>query len=726
MLATYWPVLSHDFVEWDDDKHITINPHFTPLSKSGLKFLLTEPYFGEYVPLTYLVFAAEYYISPLPEVEGARREPDPRIFHAGTLLLHIVSVLLVYAVLNFLVDNGPAALLGALLFGLHPLQVESVAWISETRGVLAAVWGWVAILCYLRYAGARRGTVWLALRGETPTTGKISPWFAIAATMAYGLALLSKPSAVSIPLIVAVLDFGLLRRHLSRIAPLLTLWLMVAGGMIWFMRSTQEEHVQDVGYEVATAPLVAGDALAFYLQKLIVPIQLAADHGRTPDYVRQQWWFWLTPLIPCVVLLLLSLPKSRRIWLTVAGVFVAGVLPVLGLVPFGYQLRSTVADRYAYLPMFGVAMGVAILLTQYRSVWLRWASVAVLILFGILANLQSKVWESTESLFTQALAVNPRSYVASASLGILHYRDQELPEAEELLRLSLKNKSDYWLPHMYLGQVLMLQRKFEEAGDHFRSAVESNPERASVRLNYGTFLLTQKQYEAAVPEFLETIKLDDQKLAAYVKLAEAYIFLDRFQDARATLSDALELHPNWAESHYWMSVADFKQGRYSQAARNTQKALDLGFKLDPAYEQLARAYFKSGQPRQAMNTYTQWSQDKPTSPLPRLSLAWAWATHLDSEIRDGKKALILSSQLCEKTNYQNVRLLDILAAAHAELGEFDEAVRFAGMGATVAQRNGDRERARELVSRQARYRLKKPYRDLNLAPDGAQLEDESD
>ncbi len=401
VVVTYGRILSHDFVSWDDGLHVVENPHLNPVSLEGLLRLWKEPYFSLYAPLSYSLFAAEAWLAGLPQDEAKNAALSPAVFHAGSLLLHLACVVLVYRLLLLMmteysalstqysvpsVAHRPAACLGALLFALHPVQVESVAWISEQRGLLAALFSLLSLLAYL------------AFRAGCPDQHGASGWgYYVWATVAFVMALLAKPSSACLPLLAAGLDLFVLHRSWRVSVLALLPWLALAAGMVLITQSEQPVSALSFVPPLWARPLIAGDALLFYLTKLVWPLDLGILYRRSPEYVMSQPWFWAGGL--AISLLAATLAWSRfRAGLLAAGWFVVVLSPVLGLAPFIHQRYSTVADRYAYLAMLGPAYLLAWWFTRGPS-WSKTAACAVMLLLcAALSFRQAGHWRDSMHL----------------------------------------------------------------------------------------------------------------------------------------------------------------------------------------------------------------------------------------------------------------------------------------------------------------------------------------
>ncbi len=414
-LSVYGRILGHDFVAWDDDGHITENPRLDPISWPSLVRFWREPFFGHYVPLSYTLFTAEARLARSHRDEFGKQHFKPAIFHAGSLLLHLGCVLLAYRLLMMILDEPTAACLGALFFALHPLQVESVAWISEQRGLLAGLFTFLALMAWLKFDAGRPEK-----RGGTG--------YYLLATAAYVAALLAKPSAVCVPLLAAALDVFLLRRSWRVTAAALLPWAAAAAVMMIVTRREQPASMLSYLPPPWTRPLIAGDALQFYLARIVWPFGLIAQYPRAPLIVLRDEWIYFAWIVPALVLLACWRYRDRGPWMLCTAWFVAVLLPVLGLTPFAYQHFSTVADRYAYLAVFAPALAAAWWVAQNPSGWRRHAMAVLLCLLAALSFQQAGHWRDTEALFAHTLRHNPCSDVAHGNWGAELLRRGRYPE----------------------------------------------------------------------------------------------------------------------------------------------------------------------------------------------------------------------------------------------------------------------------------------------------------
>ena len=430
VLITYGRIVGHDFVSWDDGGHITENPHLDPISFQSLVRFWSEPYFAHYVPVSYTLFTAEAWLARCPPDEFGSPVFNPAVFHAGSVLLHMACTLLAYCLLMAILHRPTPACLGAAFFALHPLQVESVAWVSEQRGLLSGVFTFLSLLAWLRFG---RGIKPRTAAGEVAefqapaiaaATGGWG-WYALAFA-ACALAVLAKPSGVSTPLFAAVLDLFLLRRRLLVSLVALLPWLAMAAGMFAITKQQQPDAMLEFQSALWARPLIAGDALQFYLARIVWPWELMMQYPRSPQIVLADAWVYVAWIVPAFVLGLCYGFRRQGPWMLCAGWFLAALAPVLGLAPFAYQHYSTVADRYAYLALFAPALAIAWIVRHGQRGALSVAAAAI-VLLALLSFQQAGTWQNNESLYSHTLRLNPRSDSAHAGWGAELLRGGNMP-----------------------------------------------------------------------------------------------------------------------------------------------------------------------------------------------------------------------------------------------------------------------------------------------------------
>jgi hypothetical protein len=488
-LAAYLQTCWFEFVNWDNDVHLYENPYLNPVSWSHLGHLWTNTYDAVYIPLTYTVYSLVGWLSM-----------EPGGFHLVNVLLHTVNALLVWAIARQLVPSPHdlAAGVAALLFCLHPVQVEAVAWASGTKDLL---YGFFALWC-----------VWFALC--QPTSWKSS----LGATACYCLALLSKPTAVMVPLLVLALVYLLRRQELKVAALRAACWLVLALPMVVVTRQAQPETSLRQIAPLWARPLVMGDGLTFYLAKLLVPFNLGPDYGRSPEMVMESAWFYLAWLAP--VALVVVAWKQRWHWMVAALVVLfVGTLPNSGLMPYGFQFYSTVSDRYLYVPILGAALCLGYVAAHWRPA--RWAALAFVVACGLLTARQATHWQDSTALWHRALQVNPRSFVAHNNLGLELADQGRNEEAIEHYSHALKIRPDYAEAHNNIGVEWGKQRQRAKAFHHFSEAVRLEPNMAEAHNNLGIAYARQRRMGLAIKHFSRAVRLEPTLESAQRNLRRA-------------------------------------------------------------------------------------------------------------------------------------------------------------------------------------------------------------
>jgi hypothetical protein len=445
ILATLGRAGAHEFVDWDDKTLLADNPKFNhPTWRSALGYV--SPRNADenlYIPATQLFWSLIAAIGHTDHPDPGGSLLNPWAFHCANLGLHIASAGVVFAFLRRFATDG-AAWIGAVVFAIHPVQVETVAWASGGRDLLSGLFGFICLYQLVRsrqsdQPGERRGR-----------------W--IIATLTAALAMLAKPSAVALPLEALAVDVVLVRTRLMRSLISLSPWFLCTIPVILITH-----HVQPMLWPTHTAvlarPVIALDSIAFYITKLIWPIHLVFDYGRTPAFVLEEGWraFWMVPLL----LGLLLLWKGKRLPRVLAGTLlaVAAIVPVLGLVSFMAQDYSTVSDHYLYPSMLGVALIIAAIAQVAARRFGKTAAYTMALLVAALLAFQSftqvSVWSNSFTLFSNAIRANPRSSNAHAGYGYVLLDSGDEHGAVEQFQIAEQLNSHNGMAIMGLANLLL-------------------------------------------------------------------------------------------------------------------------------------------------------------------------------------------------------------------------------------------------------------------------------
>jgi tetratricopeptide (TPR) repeat protein len=609
-------------------------------------------------------------------------------------------VLLVFRFLTHLTSDEQAACWGAMLFALHPLQVESVAWTSEQRGLLAAMFSLLSLLAYMTFRA-----------GLPREHGASSGWaYYVWASVAFLMALLAKPSSASVPLLAAGLDLFVLHRSWRVSLAALLPWLALSVGMFLITRSEQPASALSFVPPLWARPLVAGDAMAFYLAKLVWPLDLGILYRRSPEYVLSQAWLLASGLAPLLLLAILAWSRFRA-GLLAAAWFTTALLPVLGLMPFIHQRYSTVADRYMYLAMVGPAYLLAWWVTRSQSWWKRAACVVMLLLCGMLSFRQAGHWRDSAHLYRQALVANPFSDTAHASLSRCLMQDDPLT-AQRHLERALEINPRSALAHYNQGVLLEQQGNQQAAAGWYQRAIELDPSYHYAHVNLGVLHLNQGRYEEAVSNFEAALRIAPSDLAAGfnrgLALQRAGRTVEAMEQFRRVLDDWPDHHPSRVKLGMLLAA----QGARQQAIEEFRRV--LAKQSEPsAHAELAAALMAEGDLASALDHYRQaLAIESPVWPAIAGRVALILATHPSADIRDGRQAVALAEEACRRSNYQSPDLLGALAAAKAEVGEFAEAVTRAQQAHDLAAELGQPQLAGELAQQLQHYRQNRPVRAL--------------
>ena len=543
--AIYGQTLAFPFLSYDDPLHVADNPLLVTPGVSNPGRFWTQPVYQLYMPVTYTVWFAlawlartglsplgTYVLSPLP-------------FHCTNVLLHFWNTLWIWLLLRPFASRRLSLWLGVALFALHPLQVETVAWVTGLKDVLYASFALPALWLSGRFAkGGGLGTATLA-------------------TGLYGTALMTKPSACALPLMVVALGLALAYPR-RRVIGLAVLWGLLVLPVAWLTAGVQTGPTG--APSGLTRLYVALDALALYAKNLMWPSALTIDYGHDPTSVLRAWPA-LGPMLAAGLLLVVFTHKTlRRSGGWPVLLMIASLLPVLGFIPFDFQRHSTVADRYFYVPMFAVCL----LVTRLSNKAPRWCLVLGFSLVGalsVLATRQVALWSSGERLFRHAVAINPRSAMAQQSLGSTLLNQGHLLEAEAAFRAALA------------VDPLQVEARYNLALVQERSGAYE----AALQLYTGLM----QEAQAAHPEIPATAFTGD--IESFEGAARMLYQLGQFTAADALLSQAAARYPERGNI-FWIKAQvldrlqhyDEARGAFAEAVKRLPNAPDL-LRADAAF-----------------------------------------------------------------------------------------------------------------------------------------------
>jgi tetratricopeptide (TPR) repeat protein len=525
--ATYAPVRHFDFVNYDDPDYVSNNPHVQQgLTPDGLRWAITSGDAANWLLLTR--------ISEMVDVELFRL--DSGMHHLVNVVFHALATILLFAFLHRATRALWPSAFVAFVFALHPLHVESVAWVSERKDVLSACFWFLALWAYVWYA-------------ERPGWSR---YLLVAA--AFCLGLMAKPMLVTLPFVLLLLDLWPLRRRAIREKiPLFA--ITAAAAVVTYLvqqgsRAVKTVSVFPIGLRVENALV----SYAVYLGKLFWPSGLAVFYPY-PHHIA----LW-EPVLAGLLLLGISALVLRTSYLAVGWFWFLGTLvPVIGLVQVGAQAR---ADRYMYIPMVGLlimlAWGGAEVLKRWPTVKPALAGVAAAACVACVfaSSRQLAYWQNSETLFTHAIDVTKGNYVAQHNLG-LAIADQpgRLPEAIEHYKSALAIRPDSVEAHSDLGNALAQSGQLQAAIAEYQAALRLAPDSAIPHNNLGNAFFRAGRLEEAIAQYKTAVRLKPDYADAHNNLGAALASLGRTQEAVEEFRAALRIQPDYAQARTNLDLA---------------------------------------------------------------------------------------------------------------------------------------------------------------------------
>jgi len=618
----------NQFVDWDDPDNFITNPYYRGLGWTQLKWMWTTILLGHYVPVTWMTLSLDYLAWGM----------NPAGYHLTNVLLHSANAAVFYLVaLRLLGAATPAAAKGdplawrlsaafaALLFAVHPLRVESVAWVTERRDVLSGLFYLLAIWAYLRDA---------EVAIDVSIRRRLWYWVSLGC---FVLALLSKAITVALPIVLIVLDVYPLRRLGGD-----------AGG--WWSPRARRRWAEKVPFVLASAAVIpialvaarsgasllamAGFGvldrlaislygLAFYPWKMVVPLGLSPFYAlKTPVVPLSAPYlvsgFLVAAITALAILLRRRWPALGAVWLG----YVVTLLPVSGIFQNGPQIS---ADRYSYLPSLSWVMlaGGGVLACwrawkgreNSRAIAFSMTGVAALVVTVLTALTwqQVGVWRDPERLWSHALAIAPSS-VVHEHLGYVRRQQGRLAEAIEHYRTASSLRPGAAHIRIYWGNTLAQQGMLGAAIDRYREALDLTPDSAAPHNNWGNALVAAGRLEEALSHYREAARIDPSDAEAHNSWGRALAQQGKWEEAIAEYREALRLKPH-SVPHYNWGNALFAAGRLEEAISQYRAALRIDPSAAEAYNNWGRALAQQGKWEEAIAKYREALRIKPNYPL---------------------------------------------------------------------------------------------------------------
>jgi cytochrome c-type biogenesis protein CcmH/NrfG len=565
VLLVFGQTVRHQFLNYDDNQYFTSNRQVQAgLTGSGLVWAFQTTYAANWHPLTWLSLMLD------AELFGT----DPAGPHLTNVLLHTANTILLFLLLRRLTGAHWRSALVAALFGLHPLHVESVAWVSERKDVLSGLFFMLTLLMYVRYVQSVTGGKWpafAALRRGKQVTGteaaagapdsshvtRHTSLFYGLALLFFALGLMSKPMLVTLPFVLLLLDYWPLERFTiydSRFAIRRLAWEKVP----FFVLSATSCVVTFVAQKGAVQPLAhislgiravnATVSYVRYLYKMFWPVNLAIPYPH-----HGYWPFWVFGLSAALILaaVMFAIQFRRKFPFLITGWFwyLGMLVPTIGLVQVGMQ---SMADRYTYLPLIGVfillAWGMGAMFERWRLPTPAIGGLALLVLAAGTARTmdQLQYWQNSGTLFRHTIAVTKGNQVA----------------------------------YYNLGEYCFSQGQLDEAIDNYRKAIQISPSYDDALNNLGAALAVKGELDEAIARIRESIHYRPDKADAYYNLGNVFIMQHKLDEAAIAYTEALRLKPDYPEAHNNLANVLLTQGHRDAAVQHYREAL----RLNPGHE----------------------------------------------------------------------------------------------------------------------------------------------
>ena len=562
VVVCYLPAMLWGGFVWDDNIFIKVDP---VREASGLWQIWFAPSAiekeGHYWPLVYTTFWLEHKLWGF----------DPTGYHIVNVLLHLANTLLLWHLLRRLAV--PGAWMVAAVFAVHPLHVESVAWVIERKDVLSGLFYFAAVLAYMRFV-------------EQPRRG----WYAESLVL-YAAGMLSKSIVVTLPVALLIWHWWKQGRVTStdlwRLVPFFAVGLVITVGDLSFYRSGGPASFD---YSLADRMLIAARALWFYAGKLLWPSELAVIYPRWNIRVADPLaWGYLLAAVALAVALWHFRHQLGRGPLAGALFFAVTLSPVLGFVDHGYMQYAFVADRFQYLAGIGVMAVVIGAAARLSGLWQKGVlggAAVILVVLGMLTWRQASIYRDDKTFCRHIIALNPQALNAHRHLGMALYEQGRYEEALGPAHIAVNQRPNYSKTHITLGNVLSALGRFEQAETHLRRAIALNPEAHKAHLSLGNVLYKQGRYAEALDAAQVAIEQDPEFSEAHSNLGAILSALGRFEQAETHLRRAIALNPAGRDAHHNLGAALHKQGRYAEALEAAQVAVEQDPEFSEAHSNL--------------------------------------------------------------------------------------------------------------------------------------------
>jgi tetratricopeptide (TPR) repeat protein len=711
VLAVFSQTCWHGFSNWDDPRYVSSNARVTTgLTGANIGWAFTTFHAANWHPLTWVSL----------QIDAQLFGPQPWGFHLTNILIHAVNAVLLYWALQMATGEVVGSALVATFFGLHPVHVESVAWIAERKDVLSTFFWLVTCIAYGWYV-ARPG-----------------PTRYILMLAAFATGLMAKPMLVTLPLAFLLLDYwplNRIERYSSREYPeseqraacpagqcrrmswllleKVPLLLLAAASCVVTLYAQQTGGALRTLEEYSLAVRATNSVITYctYIGQMFWPKNLGLFYPHSTDLAL--WPASAAFLILAAVTVLVCSKGRSFPYLPVGWFWYLGTLvPVIGLVQVGEAARS---DRYTYLPLVGLFVAGVWACTDFARRWQAqktFATLAVLLvsICVVMCYRQLQYWRNDIALWEHTLRACGESPAAYVQLGAAFQQLEDFERAGRLYEKALALDPNDPFALLDLGTVLLGQGKIDQAVEQYRKAVQKVPNSARHRHYYGAALAKVGRTQEAIAEQQEALRLDQNWTPAHKSLGMLFSAQDKFDEAIPHLRAAVAGGLADPLACYNLGRMLAMQGNFSQSAESLEEAISLQPRNWRLHAMLGFALHEGGRQSAAHEQYRQASRLNPKWTETSNQEAWLLATNPDVKKRSGCQALQLAQQVCQASGDGNPRFLDTLAAAYAERGNFARASAVAKQALAKAVARRQERLVQEVRERLRLYVKGQPFR----------------
>lgn len=561
------PSLQNKFTNLDDTQYLVENPVVKELNAENLKTIFSKQFVGNYQPITILSYMVEYKLWGL----------NPLGYHLMNLVFHLLGTLFVFLIIKKLSGNDLVAFITSLLFGIHPLHVESATWVAERKDVLYGFYFLWALYLYILHAKQEK---------------QFSKYFLFSLIL-FVLALLSKAQAVVLPVVFFAVDFLMKRKFTKKniLEKVPFFLLAIAFGLLAIKVQGKAGAMQTFQYfPFYERILFSCYALMTYLHKLILPINLSCfyPYPETNDKINTVWVYISPAILLALAFIVWKYFRDSKVVLFGVAFFIITIALVLQLLPIGDALY---ADRYTYIPSIGLFFIAShYLVPHLKSKMTMFITAGVLLFYCILTFQRTKVWQDSITLYTDALDNGYKAAIIYNNRGAVLADSGRNEEALQDFISLVELKPKY--PNGWRNKGLVLQRmkKNDEAIAAFSEQIKYHPQDYSNYMSRGTMYVQKNNFEAAIKDFTKVIELQPKSGEGFYARSEAYGKSGKLSEALADINKAIEFDPNNGQSYNNRGIINSMSGKFQEAVNDFTKSLELKPDNIGAFTNRALAY----------------------------------------------------------------------------------------------------------------------------------------